>query len=78
MAFDSSYLATDSASVFQLSGVIDGWQIALNDMRVGDSAEIVIPYMQAYGVSGNNSILPYSALKFNVRLLDIVDYEIQP
>lgn len=74
-AFDSSYTETDSARVFQPSGTIDGWQIALNAMRVGDSVEVVIPYMQGYGTSGSSSILPYSALRFNIKLLDIVDYE---
>lgn len=78
VAFDSSYTATDSARVFQPAGTIDGWQIALNAMHVGDSVEVVIPYMQGYGSTGNNSILPYSALKFNIKLLDIVDYEIRP
>lgn len=77
-AFDSSYLATDSVRVFQPSGVIDGWQIALNAMRVGDSVEVVIPYMQGYGVTGNSGILPYSALRFNMRLVDIENYETKP
>lgn len=77
-AFDSSYLSTDGARIFRPSEVIDGWQIALNAMRVGDSIEVIIPYLQGYGVTGNSSISPYSTLRFNMRLLDIVDYEVRP
>lgn len=77
-AFDSSYnLRTNGDSIFQtvLSDCIDGWRIALNYMHVGDSAEIVIPYNQAYGTSSTSSIPPFSALKFNIKLVDIPHYE---
>ena len=81
-AFDSSYLRTsalygDSVSIFQPSGVIQGWAIALMDMRVGDSCEIVIPYQQGYGPQVQPAIPPYSTLKFNMKLVDIPFYEIK-
>ncbi|MDE7125880.1 MAG: FKBP-type peptidyl-prolyl cis-trans isomerase [Muribaculaceae bacterium] len=47
-------------------------------MRVGDTAEVLIPYSMAYGMSGSGSIPPYSNLRFNVRLVDIVNYETRP
>lgn len=78
-AFDSSYLNTYPAdSIFrtQLSGVINGWTIALNDMHVGDSVEVLIPYQWAYGASKYGDIKPYSALQFNMKLVDIPGYEI--
>lgn len=77
VAFDSSYLRPDSVSLFNVSEVVPGWTTALQYMRVGDSARIVLPYMQAYGVSGSSSgsIPPYSTLVFNLKLVDIVDYE---
>lgn len=78
-AFDSSYLDTDSARTFTLnSGLITGWKIAIPQMRVGDSADVIIPYSQAYGVSGSGDILPYSNLKFSIKLVDITGYEIRP
>lgn len=80
-AFDSSYLNTSPAdSIFrtQLSGVVTGWYIALSDMHVGDSCEVLIPYQWAYGESNYGAIKPYSALQFNIKLVDIPGYEIKP
>lgn len=78
-AFDSSTLiVTDNVlgiSRFQCNQVIQGWSIALMDMHVGDTAEIVIPYELAYNIAYTGAILPYSALRFNVRLEDIFRYE---
>lgn len=78
-AFDSSYLLTESYgdSIYRtkLADVISGWSIALMNMRVGDSCEVVIPYEQAYQNIGSGSILPYSNLKFNIKLVDIPGYE---
>ncbi|MBD5193330.1 MAG: hypothetical protein HDS08_07550 [Bacteroides sp.] len=78
LAFDSSYLLVDSVAHFQVNGVIEGWQIALNDMHVGDSAEVIIPFLQAYGSEGSGTIPPYSYLRFNMRLDDITNYETRP
>ena len=81
VAFDSSFLRTTPAdSVFRtkLTGVIEGWQIALMNMHIGDSCEIVIPSDQAYGSSGSGSIYPYSALKFHVKLVGIPGYYVKP
>lgn len=75
VAFDSSYNNVDALSTFKVSGVIEGWQIALQNMHVGDSVELVIPYSLAYGSSSTGSIYPYSALRFNMSLVDIPNYE---
>lgn len=78
-AFDSSYTMTthgDSVYRTKCSNVIQGWQIALFDMHVGDSCEMIIPYILAYGASENSVIKPFSALKFNVKLVDIPFYEV--
>lgn len=77
VGFDSSYTATDSAAEFQLTQVVAGWNIALQYMRVGDSARIVIPYLWGYGTAGSGSIPPYSTLVFDIKLLDIPGYEIK-
>ena len=82
VAFDSSYTNTASYgdSLFRTTpgSVIQGWTIALMNMRVGDSARIVIPYVLGYGASGQGSIPPYSTLVFDVKLVDIPYYEVRP
>ena len=75
VAFDSSYLATDSIFETKVGAVISGWSIALQEMRVGDSVQVVIPYQSAYGTSGSGSILPFSNLSFNIKLVDIPNWE---
>lgn len=75
---DSSYLMTangDSIYRFKPSAVITGWTIALMNMHVGDSCEVVIPYAQAYGASSSSDIKPYSNLTFLMKLVDIPYYE---
>ena len=76
--FDSSYAYTqwgDSILRTTQANLIEGWAIALSDMHVGDSCEILVPYQQAYGSSESGIIKPYSALKFNLKLVDIPYYE---
>lgn len=78
--FDSSYLRTtpaDSILRCQLNnGVIEGWALALTHMRVGDSCRVVIPYALGYGAyKRSNVVLPYTALVFDMKLVDIYGYE---
>lgn len=77
--FDSSYnvntYGQPGVARFACNGVISGWTIALENMHVGDSAEIIVPYNVAYGTSYTGSLLPYSSLRFNMRLVDIYKYE---
>lgn len=75
--FDSSYTNVDSLYTTKLTSVIDGWQIALQNMHVGDSVEVLLPYQVAYGSSGSQAIAPYSALKFHIKLVDIPAYQIR-
>lgn len=77
--FDSSFTNTangDSIFRFQPTQTITGWQIALTDMRVGDSARVVIPYGQGYEAQTTGSIPPYSTLVFDIKLVDIYRYEL--
>lgn len=77
--FDSSYTKTaaygDSIYRVQCNQVIQGWIVALEDMRVGDSCEVVIPHSMAYGAQESGIIKPYSALRFHIKLVDIPFYE---
>lgn len=80
--FDSSYAITasygDSIYRTTCSDVISGWTAVLEDMHVGDSCEVIIPYTLGYGDAETSAIMPYSMLKFNIKLVDIPYYEIKP
>ena len=68
--FDSSVDRKQPAT-FPLSGVIPGWQEALQMMSVGSKWKIFIPSELAYGESGAGAIGPNSTLIFEVELLTI-------
>ncbi len=69
--FDSSVNRGQPAS-FPVNGVIQGWQEALPMMKTGAKWKLYIPYNLAYGERGaGNDIQPYSALIFDVELLEI-------
>lgn len=73
--FDSSYnniTPADSIYRTKLTSVISGWTIAFERMHVGDSVEVIVPYQQGYGTQWSGSIPPYSALVFNIKLVDVV------
>ena len=76
--FDADSTSENGTS-FSVNQLVQGWQTALQNMHVGDTVEIVLPYNQGYGSSAPNSyILPYSALRFNLRLCDIPTLEVKP
>lgn len=69
--FDSSVERGEPIS-FQVGGVIQGWQEALQLMSVGDKWRIVIPSELAYGARGaGGKIPPHSTLVFEIELLGI-------
>ncbi len=69
--FDSSVQRGEPIS-FPVNGVIKGWTEALQLMKVGAKWKLYIPYDLAYGERGAGAqIPPYSALIFEVELLDI-------
>lgn len=79
--FDSSYAMTAYGPAIQRLSpqkVVVGMAVAMMDMRVGDTCEVVMPYMQGYGASENGKIKPYSTLRFNLRMKNIPYYEIKP
>lgn len=70
--FDSSYDRGQPAE-FPVSGVIAGWTEALQMMPVGSKWRLYVPHQLAYGERGaGGAIAPFSALVFDVELLDIV------
>lgn len=71
--FDSSYQRNEPAE-FIVGQVIPGWVEALQLMPVGSTWRVFIPENLAYGSQPprGSSIKPYSALIFDVELLDII------
>lgn len=70
--FDSSYDRGEPAE-FPVGGVIAGWTEALQLMNKGAKWKLFIPYNLAYGEQGSpGGIPPYSALVFDVELLEIL------
>ena len=70
--FDSSYDRGQPAE-FPVGGVIAGWTEALQLMNKGAKWRLYVPYNLAYGAQGSpGGIPPYSALVFDVELLEIL------
>ena len=72
--FDSSYDRNEPA-VFPVTGVIKGWQEALQLMPVGSKWTVYIPSEIAYGKRAQGKITPNSTLIFEMELLEIVKEE---
>ncbi len=68
--FDNSY-KRNCPEAFRLCDVIDGWQIALQQMHVGDKWMIYIPSEMGYGSKTSSPIPAYSTLIFEVELLSV-------
>lgn len=71
--FDQSYGSesnqeTNQHRSFTVSGVVSGWQTALQYMRIGDRWIIYIPQQLGYGTEASGSIPAYSTLKFDIYL----------
>lgn len=58
---------------FNVNGVVDGFTTALMYMHVGDRWEVWIPTQMGYGSAGSGSIPPYSTLKFEIEVVEIVE-----
>lgn len=72
----SSYTAGgDSLYTNVVNKNIVGFQIALMQMHVGDSVQVIIPYKSGYGSTLTGSVTPYSNLIYNVKLVSIPAYE---
>lgn len=67
--FDSSRGGV--APAFRLRDLITGWQIALQQMHVGDKWEIYIPAEMAYGKMNQPGIPGGSTLIFEIELLGV-------
>jgi len=69
--FDSSVQRGQPAT-FRVNQVIQGWQTALQSMKVGDKWMLHIPSDLAYGAQGSQGAIgPHEVLVFEVELLAI-------
>lgn len=68
--FDSSYDRGQPAE-FPVNGVIPGWTEALQMMKAGSKAKLVIPPELGYGASQRPGIPANSVLVFDVELLEV-------
>lgn len=68
--FDNSW-KRNCPEAFRLNEVIEGWQIALQRMHIGDHWIVYIPYAVGYGTRTSGPIPAYSTLIFEVHLLGI-------
>ena len=54
------------------TGVINGWETALQHMVKGDKWEVWIPYQLAYGRTGSGASIPgYSTLVFEIEVVSV-------
>ncbi|MCL2641547.1 MAG: FKBP-type peptidyl-prolyl cis-trans isomerase, partial [Phycisphaerales bacterium] len=51
--------------------VIDGWDIGLQDIQVGEKRLLIIPAELAYGSTGSGNVLPNATLIFEVECLSV-------
>lgn len=68
--FDSSYDRNEPAT-FPLNGVIRGWTIGLQNMKVGGKYELFVHPDLGYGRRGTRNIGPNELLIFEIELLEI-------
>ena len=68
--FDSSYERGRPAT-FPLQGLIPAWEMAIPQMRVGETIELAAPATLAYGPRGRGPIPGGATLVFKVELLGI-------
>lgn len=62
----------NTPSSFTVTGVISGWTTAIQYMRTDERWIMYIPWASAYGASGNNAILGYSTLTFDIQLVEVL------
>jgi len=69
--FDSSAGGDPFEFLLGAGEVIAGWDLGLQDMKVGGVRRLVIPPSLAYGSTRNGPIPPNATLVFEVELLDV-------
>jgi peptidylprolyl isomerase len=69
--FENSYNQGPPAEFTVGSGLIPGWNEALQTMKVGGKRRITLPPDLAYGPTGSGKIPPNATLTFEIELLGV-------
>jgi peptidylprolyl isomerase len=69
--FENSYNQGPPAEFTVGSGLIKGWNEALQTMKVGGKRRITLPPDLAYGPTGSGKIPPNATLTFEIELLGV-------
>lgn len=73
--FDASAYHGDGTMTYvhkaNASRMIQGWEEGIETMKKGGVAAFLLPSSKAYGVTGNESIPPYTPLIFIIEVVDI-------
>lgn len=64
---------SDVGRTFNISGLINAWQIMLPTMKEGGKIKFYAPSKFCYGTSGNDLISPNTVLTFEIELVDIIN-----
>jgi peptidylprolyl isomerase/FKBP-type peptidyl-prolyl cis-trans isomerase FklB len=62
---------TKPNKIFNVSELIEGWQVALQEMRIGDRWEVWIPWELGYGARGSSTIPGFSSLNFVMEVVTV-------
>ncbi|MFK8045216.1 MAG: FKBP-type peptidyl-prolyl cis-trans isomerase [Crocinitomicaceae bacterium] len=71
--FESS-ISAPAPVKFNVLQVIKGWTEGLMLMQEGAKYRFFVPYNLAYGEQGSGPIEPYSALMFDIELIEVIKY----
>lgn len=67
--YDEYDIETSTPTTLGVSGVVDGFGTALQNMHIGDRWRVYIPYQLGYGTTGSTNIPAYSTLIFDITLV---------
>ena len=69
---DGTQFDAGEGAEFNVSGVVDGFAEALQNMKPGGRRTVYIPPNLGYGLQGQGQIPPNSALVFDITLLEVL------
>jgi FKBP-type peptidyl-prolyl cis-trans isomerase FkpA len=74
---DGTIIGESEAELFDLSQVIQGLKEGIQLFKEGGNGTLIIPSNLAFGASGNGAIRGGTVLIFDIKLIEIIDYEAQ-